>query len=59
MTDNKSDKQFIITQAAIKNNKQDIKANMKANNQYSDEKMMQFKTDMKVNKQDSYEKLCN
>ena len=40
--DNKSGEQFILMQAAIETNKQEMKSKMKANKQYSDEKMMQF-----------------
>ena len=52
-----SDEYFIIMQAAIENNKQDIKADIKANKQDSDEKMMQLKAKMKSNKQNSDEKM--
>ena len=42
--DNKSDENFIIIQAAIESNKQD----MKSNKQYSDEKMMNLTEDFKA-----------
>ena len=43
--DNKSDEQFLIIQAKIEANKQD----MKANNKDSDDKMMNFIEDFKIN----------
>ena len=44
-------------QAAIENNKKEMKYDIKANKQYSDKKSMQFKSEMKANKQDSDEKM--
>ena len=55
--DNKSDEKFIICKAAIEDKKQQIKADMKANKQDSDEKIMQSKAEMKANKQDSDDKM--
>ena len=45
--DNKYDEQFIIMQAAIETNNQEMKADMKSNKQDSDEKMMQFTETLK------------
>ena len=54
--DKNSDGHLIIMKSTIENNKQDMKAEMKANTQESDEKMIKFKADIKSNKQDSDEK---